>query len=256
MIYTSDPPTTFIVIIAIVAAFVFIGIFTIICKGCTNTDRCTTNNANNIPININQSVIIPMDLNQNVPAPPYQHREHINGVGNINNIRDNINTETNNLRKGFEVTNNNNGNVLKIENNGIYCLKESILQRDISPRDKICYFEIEIIDFNPSVTILLGYSSKCHDDISDNSILFSSGDIIGVFYNLNTFEMIFTYNGEAIYTIYYDSMDLLLPTIYSSKESLFRYNIGESGFLYQKANLLNIGIDVTSELPPSYILRN
>ncbi|KAI9299054.1 hypothetical protein K502DRAFT_322485 [Neoconidiobolus thromboides FSU 785] len=61
---------------------------------------------------------------------------------------------------------------------------------------------------------------------------FKSRYIIGALYNPSALETVLTYNGEAVYSLCYDSNDLLLSIIYPSKGPLFGHNISKSEFLY------------------------
>ncbi|KAI9299055.1 hypothetical protein K502DRAFT_322486 [Neoconidiobolus thromboides FSU 785] len=259
---SESPLVVHILIPVIISVTVIIMLIIGIYKRGRNKAQADNNNNNNVDISLNQVVDI------------VDQRQEQNHSSNNSNNHDNIRNVNYNANR-FEVINGRNEDIIKGENNSVYFVKDSILQTNEAIFiDSFIYFEIEFIDSKDHFSILLGYSMKCSQNvINDNSILlnphdgqivinrssssvtsvhnFKKGDIIGALHDINESRVDFTCNGDVINTFNFNSDELLLPTIYCTNGVLIKYNLSDTGFLYQRANSLALGID-NQDLPPNY----
>ncbi|KAI9290666.1 hypothetical protein K502DRAFT_353755 [Neoconidiobolus thromboides FSU 785] len=137
------------------------------------------------------------------------------------------------------------------------------------------YYEIKLVDFTGNFELLFGYADKSTSEIHESHILLNNkiygvnvnqkqypntfvhtlkkGDIIGCFYDLVSNEVTFTYNGNDL-CYYQFQANTMYPTIYSTKGTLIKYNVGNQPFLYRRANQLKLGLtsNYVQDIPPSY----
>ncbi|KAI9298538.1 hypothetical protein K502DRAFT_345974 [Neoconidiobolus thromboides FSU 785] len=162
------------------------------------------------------------------------------------------------------------------KNDTIYFNDNCIIQaKKYKVNPESMYYEIELLDFDESFELLFGYANKSSSKIHELHILLNSkiygvnineeqysntfvhtlkrGDIIGCFYDLSLNEVTFTYNGSDL-CYYQFNQTLMYPTIYSTKGTLVKYNLGDQPFHYRRANQLKLGLECNyiQELPPSY----